>query len=140
MTYAIPARSDRAQVLPPAIRPRSTASWSLPLTLGILYGLWAAMIDRSAGPITTGNVLFGVFSGLAVALSAFALHQVSPRLPRVRRAFSWGAFTGVTFGWMYSITDAPHIRTVVISILAAAGTVAMTSYFYHVSEVPPERL
>ncbi|GHJ40365.1 hypothetical protein [Streptomyces sp. TS71-3] len=140
MTYAITARDNRAAVLPRGIRPRSTGAWSLPLTLGIAYGFWSSMIERDAGPITTGNVLFGVFNGLAVALLCYALHQASPLLPRELRAFSWGAFAGITFGWIYSLTDAPHIRTVIISILTAAGTMAMTYYWYHVTEVPPERL
>ncbi len=125
---------------PPTARRLTTAAWSLPLLLGILYGLWAAQIDRNtgnpryAGPISTGNVVFGVVSGLVVAALCFLLHQVSPRLPREGRALSWALFAGAAFGYLYSLTTAPVFRTVVIAILTAGGVFAMTFYRYYTSE------
>lgn len=113
--------------------PSPAAVW-LPLLLGVLYGLWACAIERDAGPITAGNVLFGVFSGLTVAVLAFLMHQVSPRLPGEARAAAWGALSGAAFGYMYSLTGASVIRTVVIAILTGVGITATTFYHYHTSE------
>lgn len=133
-------RPPARHATPGALR-LTTASWSLPLLLGILYGFWAAQIDRNnggdpryAGPISTGNVVFGVVSGLVVAALCFVLHQASRRLPREGRALAWGLFAGAAFGYLYSLTNASVWRTVIIGILMAAGVFAITFYRYYTSE------
>jgi hypothetical protein len=122
------------------LRRPGRAAWSLPLLLGVLYGFWAAQMDRNgggnprwSGPITTGNVFFGVISGLVVAALCFLLHRISHRLPPEARALGWGAFAGATLGYLYALTNASVVRTVVVGILTAAGVCAMTFYWHHTS-------
>jgi hypothetical protein len=118
-----------------------TTGWPLSLFLGVLYGLWAAEILRSThrpAPITTGNVVFGVVSGVIVAVLAFGLHQMPRRVPAEIRATAWAVFSGAAFGYLYGLTDAPAFRTVVIGLLTAAGFFVMSFYHYHVTETPPD--
>ncbi|MFE0174732.1 hypothetical protein ACFWZ2_20650 [Streptomyces sp. NPDC059002] len=115
-------------------RAAASAHWAGPVLLGIVYGIWAAGIRRDAGPITTGNVLFGVVTGVIVAAVFVALHRVAPALPRELRALSWTAFAGIAFGYLYSLTGASILRSVVMSLLVAAGVFAVTFYRYYTTE------
>jgi hypothetical protein len=115
----------------------TTAAWAVPLLVGILYGFWSSEIERNApgpSPITAGNVVLGVVSGLVVALIAFLLHRMPRRLPRELRSFAWGAFAGVSFGYLYSLTGTNLFRTFVVGILTCVGITVMMSYRYQTME------
>jgi hypothetical protein len=128
----------------PGRRGRTPAAWRLPLLLGVVYGLWVFQMDRGgpagrtryAYPITTGDVLAGVISGLVVAALAFLLHRVRHRLPRAGRALGWAALAGLSLGWLYSLSHASVLRTVILALGVAAGTYLTTWYRYHTSEIP----
>ncbi|MEU7578492.1 hypothetical protein AB0B50_12885 [Streptomyces sp. NPDC041068] len=124
-----------AHASPAATGPRTaSAHWAGPVLLGLVYGIWAAGIRRDAGPITTGNVLFGVVTGAIVAAVFFALRRVAHRLPRELRALSWTAFAGVSFGFLYSLTGATVLRSVGMSLVVAAGVFVATFYRYYTTE------
>lgn len=126
---------------PPGRRRIGTAAWMVPLLLGIVYGFWAAEVRRSTptpGPISTGNVVFGVVSGIVVAALAFLLHQLPRRVPMELRALAWGGFAGVAFGYVYSLSDASMFRTVLIALLTAGGITVMTYYRYYTTLTPPD--
>ncbi|AZM54433.1 hypothetical protein DMA15_19230 [Streptomyces sp. WAC 01529] len=111
------------------------ARWAgLALLMGVVYGLWACAIRRDGGPITTGNVLFGVVSGLVFAALMIAVHRVAPTLPRELRALSWAAFAGVTFGFLYSLAGASVLRCTAMALAVAAGVFAVTFYRYYTTE------
>ena len=115
-------------------RRRGLAGLGWPLTLGVLYGLWAAQIERSTprpGPISTGNVVFGVVSGLVVTTLAFLLRRMPRRLSAELRAAAWAVFSGSGLSYLYSVTEAPVVRTVVIGILTAGGIFVIAYYFFH---------
>lgn len=125
MAHASPAATGHRAV---------SAHWAGPVLLGIVYGVWAAGIRRDAGPITTGNVLFGVVAGVIVAAVCFALRRTAHTLPRELRALSWTAFAGIAFGFLYSLTDATILRSVIMSLVVAAGVFTLTFYRYYTTE------
>ncbi|ATL29193.1 hypothetical protein [Streptomyces formicae] len=125
MAHASPATTGHRAV---------SAHWAGPVLLGIVYGVWAAGIRRDAGPITTGNVLFGVVAGLVFAAAFFGLHRVAHTLPREVRALSWTAFAGIAFGFLYSLTDASVLRSVIMSLLVAGAVFVVTFYRYYTTE------
>ncbi|MFS8200309.1 hypothetical protein ACLVWQ_16670 [Streptomyces sp. CWNU-52B] len=113
----------------------ATAAATATATLGgIVYGLWTSAIDRHAGPITTWNVLLGIISALAFAAAAYAIHILAPRLPRELRAATWAAFAGISFGFLYSLTDAGVLKTAGLSLVIAASVLAAVFYRYYTRE------
>ncbi|GAA1934926.1 hypothetical protein GCM10009837_70960 [Streptomyces durmitorensis] len=112
-----------------ASRAASTAA-----LLAVVYGIWAAGIARDAGPITTGNVLLGVVAGVVVGAVFMGLRRAAPRLPRELRAAAWAGFAGVAFGYLYSLTDATILRSVIMSLAVAGGVFALMFYRYYTSE------
>ncbi|MFE5027576.1 hypothetical protein ACFRAO_30670 [Streptomyces sp. NPDC056656] len=114
----------------------SRLSMALSLLLGIVYGFWASGIRRDAGPspITTGNVLFGVLTGVIVAVVTFGIHRASFRLPRELRAVAWAAWAGIAFGYLYSLTDATVLRSTIMALTVAAGVFAAMFYRYYTHE------
>ncbi|MFF1380684.1 hypothetical protein [Streptomyces sp. NPDC058308] len=113
----------------------TSALWAgLPLLLGIVYGIWTSGIRRDGGPITTGNVMFGVVTGLLFAAVFFVLHRMAPALPREVRALSWMAFTGIAFGFLYSLTGASVLRSVVMALVVSAAVFAVIFYRYYTTE------
>ncbi|MEV7195073.1 hypothetical protein AB0N81_25185 [Streptomyces sp. NPDC093510] len=122
---------------PPGTRATATpaARWAgLALLMGVAYGLWACAIRRDGGPITTGNVLFGVVTGVVFIALMIALHRVAPSLPRELRALSWAAFAGVAFGYLYSLAGSSVLRSTVMALVVAAGVFAVTFYRYYTTE------
>ncbi|EPH40385.1 hypothetical protein ABT390_12420 [Streptomyces aurantiacus] len=117
----------------PGLRALS-GTWAVPALLAVVYGLWAAAIHRDGGPITGGNVLFGVVAGVVFGALYVAVRRVAPALPRELRAAAWAAFAGVTFGFLYSLTDATVLRSVGMAVAVAAGVFAMTFYRYYTRE------
>ncbi|MFF2850172.1 hypothetical protein ACFVT5_28115 [Streptomyces sp. NPDC058001] len=136
MAHAAPAiepsrRPGRAR----SIDFRSPGVW-LPAVLAVVYGLWAAEIRRNSigHGITGWDVLFGVVTGVIVGVLCFALHRVSHRLPRELRAAAWAAFAGITFGYLYSLTDASILRSVGMALAVAVWVGLATFYRFYTTE------
>ncbi|OAH14886.1 hypothetical protein [Streptomyces jeddahensis] len=120
--------------LPPGIRPASTAAWAVPLVLGVVYGLWASGIQRDAGPITVGNVFFGILTGVLVAAITYGLHIAGPRMRRETRALAWTVFAGIAIGYVFSLTGASVLWSTVLALCVAAGVFAAAFYHYYSNE------
>ncbi|MGC5564915.1 hypothetical protein ACPYPG_19040 [Streptomyces sp. FR-108] len=132
MAHTAPARTAPQPTHHPTFPLK--AKLVLPALAGIVYGLWTSGIDRHAGPITGWNVLLGVVSALAFAAAAYGVHALAPRLPRELRAATWAAFAGISFGFLYSLTDAGVVKTVCLSLVITAGVLAVVFYRYYTTE------
>ncbi|MGA4840703.1 hypothetical protein [Streptomyces sp. G45] len=117
----------------PGVRSLSHA-WAGPVLLAVVYGVWAAGIHRDGGPITGSNVLYGVVTGVVFAALYVAVRRLAPGLPRELRAAAWAAFAGVSFGFLYSLTDASVLRSVVMAGVVAAGVFAAAFYHFYTRE------
>ncbi|WP_238431571.1 hypothetical protein [Streptomyces cavernae] len=106
----------------------------LAVVLAVVYGLWTAEIGRDAGPITGYNVLLGVVAGILFGVCFLGLHLVGHRLQRELRAMAWAAFTGVSFGFMYSLSGASVLRSTGMALGVAALAFAATFYRYYSTE------
>ncbi|MCI3931915.1 hypothetical protein [Streptomyces sp. AN091965] len=105
-----------------------------PLVLAVVYGVWAAGIHREGGPITGGNVLYGVVTGVAFGALYAAVRRFAPGLPRELRALAWATFAGVSFGFLYSLTDASVLRATGMAAVVAGGVFAATFYHFYTRE------
>lgn len=117
----------------PSVRALS-GTWAGPALLAVVYGLWAAANNRGGGPITSGNVLFGVVSGVAFGVLYAAVRSLAPALPRELRAAAWATLAGVSFGFLYSLTDASVLRSVGMAGVVAASVFAVTFYRFYTRE------
>ncbi|MDQ8707606.1 hypothetical protein RCO28_34810 [Streptomyces sp. LHD-70] len=116
-----------------AHRPTGSTTWLAPL-LAVAYGLWAAANHRDGGPITTGNVLYGIVAGVVFGAVYFGLRSMSARLPRELRALAWGSFTGIAFGFLYSLTDASILRSIGNAAIVGAVVAGAMFYRYYTTE------
>ncbi|NGO12856.1 hypothetical protein G5C60_35945 [Streptomyces sp. HC44] len=101
---------------------------------GIVYGLWAAAIDREAGPITGWNVLLGVASGIAFMAFYLGLRLLAPHLVRELRAGAWAGFAGVAVGFLRSLTGASVLLAAAMGFVAAVSVFAVVFYRFYTTE------
>ncbi|MEE1763251.1 MULTISPECIES: hypothetical protein [unclassified Streptomyces] len=107
----------------------------LPVVLGLVYGYWAAAINRNAGPITGWNVLFGFVTAFVFAALFIAVQTVAPRLRREPHAVLWASFAGCAFGFLYSqASQHTVVRATLMSLAVAAAVFAVAFYRYYTHE------
>ncbi|GLX34889.1 hypothetical protein Sros01_09620 [Streptomyces roseochromogenus] len=99
-----------------------------------MYGVWAAQIQRQTGPVTVGNVFFGILCGVLFAAVMFALHEFGPRLMRELHATAYGAFAGVATGYLHSLTNSSILRSVTVGLTVGAGVGLAAFYRYYTRE------
>ncbi|MFF6781105.1 hypothetical protein [Streptomyces sp. NPDC012510] len=139
---AVPGRptapGERPAPTPPDVfgeRAHTLTKRVLPVVLGLVYGYWAAAMNRDAGPITGWNVLFGFVTAFAFAALYLAVQAVAPRLRREAHALLWAAFAGCAFGFLYSqATQHSVLRSAVMSLVIAAAVFATAFYRYYTHE------
>ncbi|MBC9714383.1 hypothetical protein H9Y04_17630 [Streptomyces sp. TRM66268-LWL] len=112
----------------------SDAAVKLTPVLALVYGYWAAAIQRSGGPITAGNVWLGIVSTVAFAAVYLAVLKLAPRLPREARALAWGAFAGIAFGYLYSLTGESVLRSAGNAGLFGAAVACAAFYRFYTTE------
>ncbi|MDX2527643.1 hypothetical protein ACSCB1_41515 [Streptomyces europaeiscabiei] len=116
-------------------RTHALANRILPVVLGLVYGYWAAAMNRDAGPITGWNLLFGFVTAFVFAALHTAVLTVAPRLRRELRAAVWAAFAGCAFGFLYSQASQHSVlRCAAMSLAVAAGFLAANFYRYYTHE------
>lgn len=130
-----------AEAAPPAPLPdvfsertHTIAHRALTVLSGLVYGYWAAAIDRDAGPVTGWNIFFGFMSALAFMLVLTVVRTVASRLRREPHAAMWASFAGIAFGFLYSLTDVSIARASLLSLPVAAGVGVMAYYWYYTHE------
>ncbi|MFD4568047.1 hypothetical protein ACFWOX_27295 [Streptomyces sp. NPDC058467] len=115
-------------------RTHAIARWAVPVVGGLIYGYWAAAINRSGGPITGWNILFGFVCAIVVAAFYIGIRMMAPLMRRELHALLWTAFAGITFGFLYSQTGATVLRSTVMALAVAAGVFAVAFYRYYTHE------
>jgi Ca2+/Na+ antiporter len=107
---------------------------AVPLAIGLVYGYWAAANRRQGGPITTWNLVFGFACtvGFTVLCSAFLV--MAPRLRRELHAALWGAFTGITLGFLYIQANVSVLHAAGLALLVALAVFLFDFYRYYTHE------
>lgn len=116
-------------------RTHALANRIVPVALGLVYGYWAAAMNRDAGPITGWNVLFGLVTAFVFAALHIAVLTIAPRLRRELHAALWAAFAGCAFGFLYSQASQHSVlRSAAMSLAVAAAFFAVNFYRYYTHE------
>ncbi|MGN9791762.1 hypothetical protein ACTMTU_11815 [Streptomyces sp. OZ13] len=114
----------------------SPTAWAVPVTVGLVLGIWAAFIKRAQndGVATGGQWVLGVITAVVIAALLFALMRVQHALPRELRALAYGALTAATVGFLTSLAGGSVLRAAGIGVAVGAGVAAVTFYFYYTRE------
>ena len=131
-----PAITSRALV--PAHRPpdlfdrrvHRLGRLAVPLAIGLLYGYWAAANRRQGGPITGWNLVFGFACTIVFTVLCSALFVMAPRLRRGAHAAVWGAFTGITLGFLYIQTNVSVLHAAGLALVVALAVFLFDIYRY----------
>ncbi|MFI0238342.1 hypothetical protein [Streptomyces sp. NPDC016845] len=138
MAHAAPAPARSTQAGRPATPSASMTALALPVLAGILYGFWAANIERYGHEVTGGNIALGLISGVLVAALCFGIHLWSAR-QGVRhillRALVWGVFAGAAIGFLHSLANGAVVWSMLLGLAVGVGVLLGTLYrFYSSSE------
>ncbi|MFF4347291.1 hypothetical protein [Streptomyces sp. NPDC001530] len=115
-------------------RTHRIARWATPVVGGLIYGYWAAAINRDAGPITGWNVLFGFVCTIGFAALYIGVRAMAPLLKRELHAVLWASFAGITFGFLYSQTGETVLQSTWMGLVIAATVFALAFYRYYTHE------
>ncbi|MFI6336020.1 hypothetical protein [Streptomyces sp. NPDC050535] len=115
-------------------RAATVLKWAGPVAGGLVYGFWAAAINRHADAVTGWNVLFGFVCAIVFAGVWTGVRAMAPLMRRELHALLWMAFAGIAFGFIYSQSGASILRCVLMSLAVAAGVYATLFYRYYTHE------
>ncbi|MFF5477079.1 hypothetical protein ACFY5C_07015 [Streptomyces sp. NPDC012935] len=115
-------------------RTHRVASVAVPVVLGLVYGYWAAANRRSGGEITGWNLLFGFVTAAAFMVLYVAVRWVASRMIREVHALLWAAFTGGTFGFLYSQAPNTALRSSIMGLAIGAACFVVMFYRYYTHE------
>ncbi|MCX5146540.1 hypothetical protein OHB36_07015 [Streptomyces sp. NBC_00320] len=104
------------------------------LLLGLVYGVWAAYMQRQTGPVDAGNVFYGILCGALFAGIMFTLARVGPRLKREVHAAAYGVFAGIAVGYLNSLTDHSVLRSSWIGLITGIGIGLVAFYRFYQRE------
>lgn len=107
---------------------------AVPVTLGIVYGIWAPFIQRRGEPLNALQITLGVVSGLSVALLVFILLRLPKTLATEIRAGAFGVVAGMSLGFLYSLSYASVFRSSGIGLTVGAATAIAAFYYFHTRE------
>ncbi|MFJ4439806.1 hypothetical protein [Streptomyces sp. NPDC088923] len=106
--------------------------------LAVGYGVWAAVTTRHEHRMTGWNVLYGCVAGIVFGLLYLVLRQITPAIPRVRRALVWAVFWGGSIGYLHSLSHQTLYWSVILGLILAASAYLMAFYHFYTREVPTD--
>ncbi|MFI0978132.1 hypothetical protein ACH4SP_14180 [Streptomyces sp. NPDC021093] len=113
----------------------SRASWGIPLTLGVVYGVYIAFMARGSSPLTWANVGLGVLCGVIMTAIAYGVGKAGKRLGPGQRALSFAVPFGAGMGFLFSLGGASILTSVVYALALFAGML-VASYYAFYSHAP----
>ncbi|MDV5146848.1 hypothetical protein R1T08_22310 [Streptomyces sp. SBC-4] len=108
--------------------------WAFPATLGVIYGFYAAFIQKSGAPVTWGLFWLGLVSAVVLAAAVYGIRRVGRTLPRELHAAAWGGLAGIAVGFLYSLSDVSILSATVLGLIVAGGVTAGAFYLYYTHE------
>ncbi|MEW2175466.1 hypothetical protein AB0890_03910 [Streptomyces sp. NPDC005406] len=126
---SVQARGTRARA-----QHHSALSWAVPVTLGVILGWYATSIVRGGGVLTGTQLALGLVSGAVLAALCFGLGRVQKHLPVGLRAAAYGALSGGSIGFLYSLSGKSVLAASVLGLLIGAGMLLAAFYFFYTRE------
>ncbi|CAM5592291.1 hypothetical protein [Streptomyces tanashiensis] len=108
--------------------------WGAPVTIGVLYGLYAATNARQGGPTTLGQLWLGIISAVVLAVGIWTLRRYGHALPRELRGAAWGSLVGIAVGFLYSLTGASVFSSSMLGLMSGGVAGAAAYYLFYTHE------
>jgi hypothetical protein len=124
----------QAQTTVPA-RHHDRSEWRVPIWLGMLFGLWAAGIDRTHGASEVGATVLGLVGAAVVAVLCYVLHREQPRLEREARAGAYGVLFGAAMGYLLRLSGSTLLKASLWGLMFAGIMAAVSFYVFYTREV-----
>ncbi|MEU0675280.1 hypothetical protein ABZ330_20765 [Streptomyces sp. NPDC006172] len=115
-------------------RTHRIARWAVPVALGLVYGYWAAANQRSGGPITGWNLLFGFVTALVFVALYAGVRALTRHRRRELHALLWAAFAGCAMGFLVNQAGPSVLYSTGIALATAAGFFVVLFYTYYTHE------
>ncbi|MFJ8311832.1 MULTISPECIES: hypothetical protein [unclassified Streptomyces] len=112
----------------------SRAVLAIPVVLGVVYGFYAAYIQRGGGAITGGQIVLGVVSGLLMIILGAGLLSIQSALPRELRAGAYATLFGAGIGFLHSLTGESVVRASGMGLVFAGVMFAASFYWFYTHE------
>ncbi|WP_063735356.1 hypothetical protein [Streptomyces sp. RTd22] len=125
-----PAHRRRRPHLP-AVPLHPTASWVVPVVLGVLTGGYAMFIAHNQGSTLPFAALLGVVAAVVVGAVCYLIGQVQGRLLPEVRAGLYGALLGCVIGFLYCLSGAAVGRATGVGLGVALSMAAVSFYIIH---------
>ncbi|MEU1805798.1 hypothetical protein [Streptomyces sp. NPDC019937] len=130
---APPARERHRPHLP-AVPLHASASWVVPLVLGVLSGGYAMFIDHNQGATVLAAGLLGLVGAVVVGAACYLVGRIQGRLLPEAKAGLYGALLGCVIGFLYCLSGATVARASVIALAVALAMAAASFYVFHARE------
>ncbi|WP_405999621.1 hypothetical protein [Streptomyces sp. NBC_00829] len=111
-----------------------SAEWAVPVSLGFVYGIYAAFLHHTWGDLNWGDVFYGIVGGLVLAALCFGLGRVQEMLPRELRAAAYGTLTGIAVGFLKSLTGDSILSSAGLGLIFAAAMTLSSFYLFYMHE------
>ncbi|MET7764876.1 hypothetical protein ABZS71_23725 [Streptomyces sp. NPDC005393] len=114
-----------------APRLHPSASWVVPLTLGIFFGGYAIFIDHNQGSTLLAAGLLGLVAAVVVGAVCYGVGRVQSGLMPEVRATLYGTVLGSAIGFLYSLSGASVYRASAMGLGVGLAMTAMSFYVFH---------
>lgn len=109
----------------------ASASWVVPVVLGILSGGYAMFIDHNQGSTLPSAALLGLVAAVVVGAACYAAGRIQGRLLPEVRAGLYGTLLGCVIGFLYCLSGAAVGRASGVGLGVALAMAAVSFYVIH---------
>ncbi|MES4900992.1 MULTISPECIES: hypothetical protein [unclassified Streptomyces] len=115
-------------------RPHPSASWVVPVVLGIFLGGYAIFIAHNEGSPILQAGLLGLVAAVVVGALCYLVGRFQSALMPELRSVAYGALFGCAFGFLYSLSGHSVFRS---SMMGLGGALAMYAASFYVFRTHP---
>jgi hypothetical protein len=110
------------------------SAWAVPLTLGIVFGGYAAFIANNNGSSTTGTTLIAVIGCVALTLVCVAVGALRDSRSREFRAAAFGVVFGAAVGFLLSLSGYSNLKASLVGAALGLAMAAVSFYWFYQHE------
>jgi len=120
----------------PSTRPQlHTSAWAIPLSLGVVFGGYAAFIADDNGASTTRTTLIAVIGCVALTAVCYAVGAAArTSLAREPRSAAFGIVFGCAMGYLLSLSGYSVLKASLVGATLGLAMTAVSHYWFYQHE------